>query len=61
MPDDCDESVVHCPNPRCGIIFPPDPEVYKEGDRKCPKCGTDFVTQIPPSVIPPGGYYEEEY
>ncbi|MGA2159843.1 MAG: IBR domain-containing protein [Dehalococcoidia bacterium] len=59
MPDDCDETVVHCPNPRCGIIFRPDPEVYIEGDTRCPKCGANFNTQIPPSVMRLGDYGEE--
>jgi uncharacterized Zn finger protein (UPF0148 family) len=49
-----DEFVVHCPNRSCGIIFRPDPLVYKEGDTRCPKCGTDFT-------LPPPWKYQDQY
>ena len=53
-----DEPVVHCPNPGCGIIFIPDPQVYYEGGTRCPKCGTDF-TQPPPWKEVDQDYSEE--
>ena len=49
------EYIVHCPNRSCGLVFKPDPVIYKQGDRRCPRCGTDF-TQPSPSIGRPEDY-----
>ena len=47
--DDGTGYVVHCPNPGCGIIFKPDPIVFRDGDNRCPRCGAD-LNEPPPSI-----------
>ncbi|MDI6752770.1 MAG: hypothetical protein QME78_00060 [Thermodesulfobacteriota bacterium] len=31
-----------CPNPRCRLVYRPDPQIYKDPHNYCPKCGTDL-------------------
>jgi len=44
-----EDSVVHCPNPRCGLVFRPDPRIYRQGDKFCPACGADL--EKPPPIF----------
>jgi len=40
------ETVRICPNPRCRLVYEPDPRIYKDPDNYCPKCGAD-MNQVP--------------
>ena len=31
-----------CPNPRCRLVYRPDPVAYKDPHNICPKCGADM-------------------
>ena len=33
------EFVRICPNPRCRLVYRPDPFIYKDPHNYCPRCG----------------------
>ncbi len=50
-----EDSVVHCPNLKCGLVFRPDPRIYRDGNKFCPKCGADLEKR--PAIFKEDGSY----